>query len=102
MAKEYIEREALLKKLSSIVVTDDFNGTMLAYGIDIATDIILKTSPASDVVEVRHGEWISDDGDVLSHCSECEAQISTSWDYEGEWIYCPNCGAKIDGKRREK
>ena len=59
MAKEYIEREALLKKLSSIVVTDDFNGTMLAYGIDIATDIILKTSPAADVVEVRHGEWIS-------------------------------------------
>lgn len=52
MAKEYIEREALLKKLSSIVVTDDFNGTMLAYGIDIATDIILKTSPAADVVEV--------------------------------------------------
>lgn len=51
MAKEYIEREALLKKLSSIVVTDDFNGTMLAYGIDIATDIILKTSPGADVVE---------------------------------------------------
>lgn len=101
MAKEYIEREALLKKLSSIVVTDDFNGTMLAYGIDIATDIILKTSPAADVVEVKHGEWISDDGDVLFHCSECEAQISTIWDYESDWGYCPNCGAKMDGERKD-
>lgn len=52
MSKEYIEREALLKKLSSIVVTDDFNGTMLSYGKDIAGDIIIKTPSATDVVPV--------------------------------------------------
>ena len=46
-----------------------------------------------------HGRWISDEGDVLFHCSECETQISTSWDYDDlNWNYCPNCGAKMDGK----
>ena len=52
MSKEYIEREELLKTLGYIAVTDDFNGTMLKYGIDIAREIILKTPPAADVVEI--------------------------------------------------
>ena len=30
----------------------------------------------------QKGRWISDESDVLFHCSECETQISTSWDYD--------------------
>ena len=47
------------------------------------------------------GRWISDEGDVLFHCSECETQISTSWDYDDlNWNYCPNCGARMNGKEQ--
>lgn len=51
-----------------------------------------------DAVPVVHGEWVSDEDDVLFHCSECETQISTSWDYDDlHWNFCPNCGARMDG-----
>jgi hypothetical protein len=49
-------------------------------------------------VEVVHGHWVSDKADILFHCSVCETQISTDWDYDDlAWNYCPNCGAKMDG-----
>lgn len=99
MAKEYIERDTALE----IIETSIPRWGMMAVLIDIneARDA-LNEAPAADVVEVKHGEWISDDADILFHCSECDTQVSTSWDYESDWDYCPNCGAKMDGKRREK
>lgn len=59
--------------------------------------------PLPDVVEVRHGRWISVDADVIFSCSECEAEVSTSWDYESDdmFRYCPCCGAKMDGSEKE-
>ena len=48
----------------------------------------------------RKGKWISVEGDVIFKCSICEAEVSTSWDYENDdmWRYCPVCGAKMDGE----
>lgn len=64
-----------------------------------------KLHPA-DVAEVVHAEWkpLEVDGDIWFYCSECEAEISTSWDYENDdmWAYCPVCGAKMDGKDKDK
>lgn len=69
-------------------------------GVQRAIEMIKDATPV-DAVKVEHGRWISDEGDVLFHCSECETQISTSWDYDDlHWNYCPNCGAKMDGERR--
>lgn len=54
-------------------------------------------APQVDAVEVVHGRWVSDKADILFHCSVCETQISTDWDYDDLiWNYCPNCGAKMD------
>lgn len=62
----------------------------------------IKCAPAADIVLRVHGRWISDESDVLFHCSLCETQISTSWDYDDlHWNYCPNCGAKMV-ERKEK
>ena len=60
---------------------------------------IINRSPTIEAEPVRHGRWVSDEGDVLFHCSECETQISTSWDYDCDemWNYCPHCGAKMGG-----
>ena len=91
MSKEYIERSAVMPAIEMAVelYNSEYN--------DIEHNI--NAIPAADVVEVVHGRWISDEADVLFHCSECEAQISTSWDYDDlRWNYCPNCGAKMDGK----
>ena len=66
----------------------------------------LYNLPTADVVEMKHGEWkpIDPESDVRFFCSECETEISTSWDYdEAEmWKYCPCCGAKMDGTPKER
>lgn len=64
---------------------------------------VISRSPTIEAEPVRHGRWVSDEVDVLFHCSVCETQISTSWDYDCDemWNYCPKCGAKMDGEAHE-
>lgn len=54
----------------------------------------IESIPAADVEEVRHGEWLEDN--KWQPCSECHKRGKKSWKY------CPNCGAKMDGKKGEK
>ena len=62
--------------------------------------------PTADVVEVRHGHWIEhtekpcwleDDVEVFYNCSECG---TSHWSIAPP--YCPECGAKMDGERKEE
>lgn len=46
----------------------------------------------ADVEEVRHGEWL--ESNKWQPCSECHKRGKRSWKY------CPNCGAKMDGKEQ--
>lgn len=60
----------------------------------------LKSIPPADVEEVRHGEWIDTHhggihGDTIYRCSVCGNEREAYLDEEN---YCPNCGAKMDGK----
>ncbi len=49
----------------------------------------IRNVPSADVAPVKHGRWDSDmSGAWCSVCGEYS---------EGEWNYCPNCGAKMDG-----
>ena len=55
----------------------------------------------ADVVEVRHGEWAkkNDDFSYWYVCSACgHAPPQNNWGHEYHSVYCPNCGAKMDGK----
>ena len=69
--------------------------------------------PTADVVEVRHGHWVDDvrtfsvmdkfgyvrEEQKITHtCSLCKIGI-VGLDY---MQYCPNCGAKMDGKGDDK
>jgi predicted RNA-binding Zn-ribbon protein involved in translation (DUF1610 family) len=51
-----------------------------------------------DAVEVKHGEWVvcGDGKYVPFMCSACGK--TTSWYHKQTANYCPNCGAKMDGK----
>lgn len=75
----------------------------------IHTDAI-KGVKAVDAVPVAHGRWVKMTGmmppEYHGHyeCSECGWHMKglrNSWTREEEMTYCPNCGAKMDGERRE-
>lgn len=96
------DREKLVKLLDDIRVScdvpenvdEDGCGTWSIEGADYIADHLL----AHGVTVREPGRWVSDEDDVLFHCSECETQISTSWDYDDlQWNFCPNCGAPMDG-----
>ena len=53
----------------------------------------IKELPAADVVDVVHGEWnMYPIADGMNQCSKCGLLRF------GESNYCPNCGAKMDGR----
>ena len=94
---EYIEREALKEKFRHILVVGN-DGIMQR----------IDEEPTADVVEVRHGEW-NDNGMIKTggltechpvvRCSECEIVFCDLINnHRVMFHYCPNCGAKMDGK----
>ncbi len=69
--------------------------------------MLLEHAPTADVVSVIHGHWIDKgyyvttaDGSIpVMTCSVCNAEITIDNFYDD---YCPNCGAKMDGKDGEQ
>jgi hypothetical protein len=91
MAKEYIERSELIRKLRG-----EYVGKYPAsfyFGLFAASDEVEKM-PAADVVEVRHGYWKNNLNGTFT-CSECSGKSPKL-----DW--CGRCGAKMDGERKEK
>ena len=54
---------------------------------------IIEDAPTVDAVEVVHGKWHKRGNEKA--CSVCDFVYYSNND---EWNYCPNCGAKMDGK----
>ena len=69
------------------------DGLVLANGI-LKDD---KRIPVSDVVEVKHGEWLKH---YQSGVTVSEGFVSSCCDMwnERKSNYCPNCGARMDGE----
>ena len=88
---EYIEREALMKELNLLAKYEYGERRQGILGVCVT----ILNNPAADVVEVRHGKWYK--GDMPTYggykCSFCELNT-----VEYNKPYCPNCGAKMDGK----
>ena len=90
---EYIDRDMAIQ-----AVCDN------PYNIAIKTAKTIKAInfiPAADVVEVRHGEWVKRNDGVCYwyECSACgDRPPKNDWGHEHHSDYCPNCGAKMDGK----
>ena len=67
---------------------------------------VVQKQPTADVVEVRHGKWKLKqyeggilDGEIYDECSICEYQrFFDDIRFKTAFNYCPNCGAKMDGK----
>lgn len=57
---------------------------------------IIRNQPVVDAEPVRHGRWMHL-SNTWGECSVCGERNK----YLKRWNYCPNCGAKMDGERRE-
>ena len=95
--KEYIERAAALdicqKEYEERLRMADYCGDTVVWNIGGA----IKSLPAADVAEVRHGKIIETIKDgkmnrVFSCCGHDFTEL-TCW-YLPK--YCPNCGARMD------
>lgn len=108
---ECIEREATIKRIKEVCCAgcNSYDGVRCrACGTGDAIDII-EDAPAADVAQVVHGRWISweEAGNFVPspdrhECSVCHdaAQVLANG-FELLSDYCPNCGAKMDGERKE-
>lgn len=58
----------------------------------------IRKQPTVDAVPIRRGMWI-DARDYLK-CPKCRAMVKRDFTFFdiGDWNYCPNCGARMDGK----
>ena len=54
-----------------------------------------------------HGYWVENNGRYGWYCSQCKKENNYAYDYNENNVielqdhYCPHCGAKMDGERRE-
>lgn len=97
MAKEYIEREALINVFNA--KAEMAIGTPKSVFHYVSE--MLRMLPAADVVEVKHGEWIKHEPLVLSRqCSNCKGWYTKTTINEYTYSFCPHCGAKMDGGTR--
>lgn len=116
---EYIEREMAIR-----AVLNDCP-EQVGYSREDAADCI-RYIDAADVVPIRHGRWLlqaNNEGtnyrwNVTAECSECCDEKKEIWagffPNVPDWLardvaiesaksvklsnYCPNCGAKMDGR----
>lgn len=99
-----IDADALKQTINEhdYVLRDMFNSTdkgMFTIGIDFA----INEQPTIDAVPVVHGEWGFEeypDGYYHTYCSVCNAEFHEDVFLKEHWNYCPNCGAKMDGKEK--
>lgn len=63
--------------------------------------IVAKCAPTIDTVPVTHGEWKkvkgADGGYTDFRCSNCRRYRFHNGEMLKKYLYCPNCGAKMDG-----
>lgn len=120
MAKEYIDREVaktFLQKTLKDTISDAGVEGIVRESYELCIEHTVSyfkfIPPAADVAEVRHGKWISYKTDesygpydtkAWYKCSEC-GKDAIGRCYQDEYYscpnlsdYCPNCGAKMDGK----
>ena len=67
----------------------------------------LDNIPAADVVPVVHGHWIWHEEEFEYECSACHCRFDYNhtfeiFDHGFQYAnYCPNCGAKMDGGKKD-
>ena len=103
MSKEYVEREVISEGIRKYYYKNPPNSSYqegFDYGLDKAQRVILD-APAADVVEVRHGRWVSVQHKLARVCSVCNRDEPYKFaDVDADvYNYCPHCGAKMEKRK---
>lgn len=97
------------KEIKDIVIPEpyaDWKNSEYDIGYNNAltmAESIAKKAPTIEAEPVRHRTWViktHDDGYgeyEVKHCPDCDRGLPTTYDAS----YCPNCGAKMDGKEKK-
>lgn len=88
MSEEYI------RKQDAVNVVANTEKIVASFNYQYAIDALLALTPA-DVTPVVHGRWEKKKDSGLFYCSECGLPSMH------KWPYCEQCGAKMDGERKE-
>lgn len=66
---------------------------------DMAASVIMGIDAAPTVDPVRHARWLPVKDDYGRHhqgqCSNCGCEPLRN-PFHSPWMYCPNCGARMD------
>lgn len=92
---DYIDRQATLDALGVTKNATKYGGDHSGYDTRMLYEIhdVLTGLPSADVAPVVHSRWIKTaDG---AECERCGREVVY------QTIFCPHCGAKMDGKREE-
>lgn len=92
---EYIEREALLKRLKFKVETDTTYYHLKQRGLESAMAQVRK-APAADVVEVKRGRWTAVKPTGVGATARCSICGDAIYGYH-TMNFCPNCGCLMGG-----
>ena len=85
------------KKTRKLIEDGETHLDNLAEGFSEAAHVVTSVALTTDVQEVRHGRWISNDlcwYKLAYYCSECS--WVDEYAFNERHKYCPNCGAKMD------
>lgn len=110
----YIDRDLTLAGIEDLKKSPWYNGCNGNYerlirreAVDIVTELCIKQVPTADVVEVRHGKWLTWEEQFPDRkptkknslgvfCNNCHSHADNMTDY------CPNCGAKMDSDTNDE
>jgi hypothetical protein len=95
--------------MSRYIDADKFIGNLMTdhWGTTNMVEVGIALDKAvADAVEVRHGYWkwekkIEPQAQNRLYCSICDNECLSKGNYYVYSTYCPHCGAKMDGERRE-
>lgn len=89
MAKEYIERNALIAEYDRVHIGPAGGARKL-----------MVDAPTADVVEVKRGKWVLHHPDGSATCSVCGRKQKYVWDFDNWQNYCGHCGADMRGEEK--
>ena len=97
----YIDIDKAIPIAIQAVVDVVGHGITQVDAVNIAEKI--EEASTADVVEVRHGKWEYIEEDDCYICSNCKASALNNYrSLSVNSNYCPNCGAKMGGERKDK
>lgn len=94
----YIDADFVTAHINRVLEEKKTEKETTAYFAFEKFKFLLGQAPTADVVEVKHGTWHKVRELAPRYVCNCCHHLYNNMGYK----YCPNCGAKMDLKERER